>query len=82
VTFLINDTVKVYLIHKFKDSSQRYSIPVGIEAKEALRKQNKALITHEASIGRVSEEELNYLRSRGLTEKEAIDLIVRGFLKL
>ena len=40
VTFLINDTVKVYLIHKFKDSSQRYSIPTGIaEAKEALRKQ-------------------------------------------
>jgi len=49
---------------------------------ELLDKNNKALITHEASIGRVSEEELNYLRSRGLTEKEAIDLIVSGFLKL
>jgi H+-transporting ATPase len=38
VTFLINDTIKVYLIHKFKDNSQRCSIPVGIEAKEALQK--------------------------------------------
>ena len=39
VTFLINDTIKVYLIHKFKDNSQRCSIPVGIEAEEALQKQ-------------------------------------------
>lgn len=45
--------------------------------------QNKnAQITHEASIGKISEEELNYLRMRGLTEKEAIDLIVSGFLKI
>ncbi|XOA43192.1 MAG: SufB/SufD family protein [Candidatus Nealsonbacteria bacterium] len=45
--------------------------------------QNKeAQITHEASIGKISEEELTYLRMRGLTEKEAIDLIVSGFLKL
>lgn len=44
--------------------------------------ENKdAQITHEASIGKISEEQLNYLRARGLTEKEAIDLIVSGFLK-
>jgi len=47
----------------------------------ALICQNKnAQITHEASIGKISEEELTYLRMRGLTEKEAIDLIVSGFL--
>jgi len=40
----------------------------------------KAQLTHEASIGKVSEEELTYLRTRGLTEKQAIDLIVSGFL--
>ncbi len=45
--------------------------------------QNKeAQITHEASIGKTSEEELTYLRMKGLTEKEAIDLIVSGFLKI
>jgi len=45
--------------------------------------ENKeAQITHEASIGKVSEEQLNYLRSRGLSEKEAIDLIVSGFLSV
>lgn len=45
--------------------------------------QNKdAQITHEASIGKISEEQLNYLRMRGLNEKEAIDLIVSGFLKI
>ena len=43
--------------------------------------QNKnAQLTHEASIGKISEEELNYLRMRGLTEEEAINLIVTGFL--
>jgi len=43
--------------------------------------QNKnAQLTHEASIGKISEEELTYLRMRGLSEKEAIDLIVTGFL--
>ena len=40
----------------------------------------KAQITHEASIGKISEEELNYLRTRGLSEKEAINLIIAGFL--
>ena len=45
--------------------------------------QNKeAQITHEASIGKISEEELTYLKMRGLTEKEAIDLIVSGFLNV
>jgi len=41
----------------------------------------KAQITHEASIGKVSEEELNYLQMRGLTEKQALELIVNGFLQ-
>jgi Fe-S cluster assembly scaffold protein SufB len=45
-------------------------------------RNKKAQITHEASIGKISEEELNYLRMRGLTEKEAIDLIVNGFLEI
>ena len=42
----------------------------------------EAQITHEASIGKISEEQLTYLRMRGLTEKEAIDLICSGFLKI
>jgi len=43
--------------------------------------ENKeAQLTHEASIGKIAEEQLNYLRSRGLSKKEAIDLIVSGFL--
>ena len=49
---------------------------------ELICQDKKAQITHEASIGKISEEELNYLRMRGLTEKEAIDLIVNGFLQI
>ncbi len=43
-------------------------------------KNKLAQLTHEASIGKISEEELNYLRMRGLTESEAVNLIVNGFL--
>jgi len=47
-----------------------------------LRNENKkALLTHEASIGRIEGDELEYLMSRGLSQKKAIDLIVKGFLK-
>jgi len=41
---------------------------------------NKAELTHEASIGKISEEKLMYLRMRGLSEKEATELIIKSFL--
>jgi len=48
----------------------------------ALINANKdATLTHEASIGRISEDALNYLMTRGLSEDNAIELIVSGFLK-
>lgn len=37
-------------------------------------------LTHEAAIGKISEEQLFYLMSRGISEEEAESLIVRGFL--
>ena len=46
-----------------------------------LDKNKKAMLTHEASIGRISEAELNYLRARGISKQKAIKLIVAGFLK-
>ena len=36
---------------------------------------------HEATVSKVSEEQLFYLRSRGLTEDEAMAMIVRGFVE-
>ena len=39
-----------------------------------------ATITHEASTGKVGEEQLFYLMSRGLSEEEALTTIVLGFL--
>lgn len=47
---------------------------------ELVNRNKDASLTHEASIGKISEEILNYLRSRGLTEDQAIDLIVSCFL--
>lgn len=40
----------------------------------------EANLTHEAAIGRIAEEELYYLMSRGLSEGEATSMIARGFL--
>jgi hypothetical protein len=37
-------------------------------------------MTHEASIGRVAEEQIEYLKSRGMDEETALELIVKGFL--
>lgn len=36
---------------------------------------------HEATVSRVSEEQLFYLMSRGLTEEEAMAMVVRGFIE-
>jgi Fe-S cluster assembly scaffold protein SufB len=47
-----------------------------------ISKNNKAQLTHESSIGKISDEQLSYLRSRGLSEKEASKLIISGFLDL
>jgi len=38
-------------------------------------------MTHEAAIGRIAEEQILYLMSRGLNETEARDLIIGGFLE-
>ena len=38
-------------------------------------------IGHEASVSRIGEEQLFYLRSRGLTESEASAMIVNGFVE-
>ena len=39
-------------------------------------------LTHEASIGRIAEDEINYLVSRGFTREEAIGIVIRGFISL
>jgi len=38
-------------------------------------------IQHEATVGKISEEQLFYLMSRGLKENEAMAMIVRGFIE-
>ncbi|MDZ4296198.1 MAG: Fe-S cluster assembly protein SufB [Patescibacteria group bacterium] len=43
--------------------------------------EQESAVAHEASCGRISEEALFYLRARGMTEKEAQAMIVRGFIE-
>lgn len=56
------------------DESNIIAIP------ELINRDKNASLTHEASVGKISDEVLNYLRSRGLTEDQAIDLVITGFL--
>ncbi len=44
-------------------------------------KNPTAQVEHEATTSRVSEDQLFYLRSRGLTEEDAVNMIVNGFCK-
>jgi hypothetical protein len=39
-------------------------------------------MSHEAAVGKISQDEIEYLMSRGLSEEEATALIVRGFLNV
>jgi hypothetical protein len=39
-------------------------------------------LSHEAAVGKIAEEEVEYLMARGLTRDEATATIVRGFLKV
>jgi Fe-S cluster assembly protein SufB len=43
--------------------------------------EDDVTIGHEAKIGRISEDQVFYLMSRGLTENQAINLIVQGFME-
>ena len=36
--------------------------------------------SHEAAVGKIAEEQINYLMARGLSQSEAEALIVRGFM--
>ena len=41
----------------------------------------QSIIEHEAKVSKISEEQLFYLMSRGLTEEQATEMIVMGFLE-
>jgi Fe-S cluster assembly protein SufB len=44
-------------------------------------REDDVAMGHEASVSKVSEDQLFYLMSRGLTEEEAMAMIVRGFIE-
>jgi len=56
-----------------KDSTAR-AIPIIRVGDENAR------VTHEASVGKVNQKELDTLMARGLSEEEAVDMIVQGML--
>ena len=43
--------------------------------------EKQATVGHEATVSKVGDEQLFYLQSRGLSEEEAMALIVRGFIE-
>ncbi len=51
------------------------TIPVNIV------ENKQAIIEHEATVSKVSDDQLFYLMSRGLTENQALEMIVMGFIE-
>jgi Fe-S cluster assembly protein SufB len=43
--------------------------------------EDDATVTHEASVGKVGEEQLFYLMARGIPEGDALSMVVNGFLE-
>jgi Fe-S cluster assembly scaffold protein SufB len=78
---IIGDTMKVKghlecraLI--LSDTAQVASIP-------ELRATRRDLdLSHEAAVGKIAEDEIQYLMARGLSEEEATSVIIRGFLNV
>lgn len=59
----------------FDNISQSNTFPsIDVEEKEVD-------LVHEASVGKISEEQLYYLQSRGLSEEQALQMIVSGFIE-
>lgn len=58
------------------DDSLIYAVPE-LEASSA-----NLEMSHEAAVGKIDEDEINYLTARGISEEEAASMIVRGFLSM
>ncbi|MBC8521081.1 MAG: SufD family Fe-S cluster assembly protein [Methanomicrobia archaeon] len=58
------------------DNAEIDSIP---ELKATLKDLD---LSHEAAVGKIAEEEIQYLMARGLSEDEATSVIIRGFLNV
>ena len=43
--------------------------------------ERDAQVGHEATVSKVGDEQLFYLKSRGMSEEEAMALIIRGFIE-
>ena len=56
------------------DNAQISSLPI------VTAKDNRASLVHEAAIGKIANESLIKLMTLGLSEKEAEDIIIEGFL--
>ena len=57
------------------DNSKALTLPV------VMQYNNSSIVEHEASAGKLSEEALFYLQSRGLDEENAVNCVVNGFCK-
>ncbi len=53
-----------------------------VSVPELISRSPDSTLTHEAAIGKISEDQLTYLMSKGFSEEEARSLIIRGFLSV
>ena len=74
-----NDEVKGHLECRgliLSNNAHIHAVP------ELEAKKTNLDLSHEAAVGKIAEDQLMYLMSRGLTEDEATSLIIKGFLSV
>lgn len=49
---------------------------------QLVAKNKEVEMSHEAAVGKIAKEEIDYLMARGISENDAISLILRGFLDI
>ena len=73
-----NDESKAHLDCRgilFSNEGMMYAIPELIADRSP-----KSILSHEAAIGPIAEEEIEYLMTRGFSKDEAVSLITQGFM--
>jgi len=79
----IKTVSKINAFEESKGFSKCEGIILGtgkIESVPAIYSEKNAELFHEASIGKIKEDVLIYLMSKGLSEEEATELYIKGFL--
>ena len=72
---------RLYCSSKSSFSNCSYDISKSDTIPTNVMMNNESFIEHEATVSKINEEQLFYLMSRGIKEKDAVQMIIMGFIE-